>query len=298
MAGIDELRKIAARGFYAAEALTILVTIAQEKEVTPDELGFVKDCPELRLNLKVPAAIVKNVQRGLRAFMLDQLGDADSRRSLLAHLSSLSLFSGKKADTLSFLMGLLVDSHLVLNRVILERFEQLVGSSPKKEEDLHRFLVDHPILLDPLAVELKSKHQLGTEFITDFVLRRINDEYVLVEIENSTDRLFKKDGSFTADLTKAVAQVRDFQGWVSDNISYAQSKLPEIRHPWGLVVIGLRRDLGPEMVRRLGEENFSRRGHIRIVTFDDLLDQATAVYRNMLDGALLKTAPGGKAQAK
>jgi hypothetical protein len=103
-------------------------------------------------------------------------------------------------------------------------------------------------------------------------VRRITNEYVLIEIENSTDRLFTQDGSFSSHLMKAIAQVRDFQAWVSDNIAYAQTKLPGIRHPEGLVVIGRRNELSPSMDRRLAEENFSRHGHIRIVTFDDLLD--------------------------
>jgi hypothetical protein len=123
---------------------------------------------------------------------------------------------------------------------------------------------------------------LGDDFITDYVVRRINNEYLIVEIENSTDQLFNQNGQFSAALTGAVGQVRDFQGWISENIAYARTKLPDIRHPDGLVVIGRRRDLHPEMVRRLEEENFSRRGHIKIVTYDDLLTQASTIYKNML----------------
>ncbi len=130
---------------------------------------------------------------------------------------------------------------------------------------------------------MRNKHELGNDFITDFVVRRINNEYVLVEIENSTDKLFRQDGSFTSDLMKAVAQVRDFQAWISDNIAYAQTKLPGFRHPSGMVIIGRRSGLSVEMVKRLDEENFSRRGHIKIITYDDLLEQAKAVYRNILE---------------
>jgi hypothetical protein len=36
------------------------------------------------------------------------------------------------------------------------------------------------------------------------------------------------------------------------------------------------------MEKRLSEENISRRGHIKVVTYDDLLSVAKAVYQNTL----------------
>ena len=113
------------------------------------------------------------------------------------------------------------------------------------------------------------------------------NEYIVVEIERSTHKLFTKKGILTASLNTAIGQVRDFQAWLSDNIAYAQTKLPKIQRPDGLVIIGRRKDLAPEMERRLDEENFSRRGHIRIVTYDDLLEQAKTVYRNMAERPLV-----------
>jgi hypothetical protein len=59
-------------------------------------------------------------------------------------------------------------------------------------------------------------------------------------------------------------------------------KLPGIRHPEGLVVIGRRASLTPLMAQRLSE-NFSRRGHIKVVTYDDLLSQAHSSYRNTIE---------------
>jgi hypothetical protein len=193
-------------------------------------------------------------------------------------------------ERLNFLVDMLIDSHMYLNKAILKQFEDLLAAAPTREEELHKFLVEHPVLLDPFVTELRTKHELGDDFITDFVIRRMNNEYVVVEIENSTDKLFNNDGSFTADLMKAIAQVRDFQAWLGDNVAYAQTKLPHIRRPEGLVVIGRRPDLAPIMEKRLSEENFSRRGHIKVVTYDDLLWQAKAVYQNALDRPLVLRA--------
>jgi hypothetical protein len=83
-------------------------------------------------------------------------------------------------------------------------------------------------------------------------------------------------------LNDAIGQLRDFQAWIADNRAYAESKLPGIRRPEGLVVIGRHSQLSPELEKRLDEENFSRRGHIKVITYDDLLNQARVVYENLL----------------
>jgi hypothetical protein len=77
--------------------------------------------------------------------------------------------------------------------------------------------------------------------------------------------------------------VRDFQSWLTDNIAYARTKLPEISRPLGLVVIGRRMTLTPETNRSLEEENFMRHGHVRVVTYDDLINQARTIMNNILE---------------
>lgn len=222
----------------------------------------------------------------LREQLLVCLSDQEKKRQLFFILGIMGMISGfKEGDDSKFdhLSDLWVDSHLVLNINLLGQFESLLDSGPEREEDLQRFLTDHPILIEPFVSVLYTKQELGSDFITDFIIRRMNDQYVLVEIENSTDALFTKSGSFSAKLNTAIGQVRDFQAWVSENIAYAQKKLPYIKYPEGLVIIGRRKDLEEIEIKRLAEENFSRRGHIRITTYDDLLDQAKIVHRNLIE---------------
>ena len=222
----------------------------------------------------------------LREQLLVSLSDQERKRLLFYNLGMMGMMSGfKEGDDTKFdhWLDLTVDSHLVLNINLLGQFESLLDSGPEREEDLQRFLTDHPVLIDPFVSVLYTKQELGSDFITDFIIRRMNDQYVLVEIENSTDPLFTKNGSFTAELNTAIGQVRDFQAWVSENIAYAQKKLPYIKYPEGLVVIGRRKDLEEIEIKRLVEENFSRRGHIKITTYDDLLDQGKIVHRNLIE---------------
>jgi len=246
----------------------------------------------------VDVELTRLALRNVRKVVLDQLTDTYQKSRLLSAIAHQAMFQPDKVgqeERLNFLMDMLIDSQMILNKEILEGFERLLEQSPEREEKLHKFLIGHPVLLDPFVTELRSKHELGDDFITDFVIRRSNDEYVLVEIENSTDRLFNQNGTFSAELNAAIGQVRDFQAWVSENIAYARKKLPDIAHPEGLVVIGRRIGLLPDMQKRLAEENFSRRGHIKIITYDDLLAQAHTVYRNALERPVILRSRDHKA---
>lgn len=48
-------------------------------------------------------------------------------------------------------------------------------------------------------------------------------------------------------------------------------------------MIGRARDLDALKAERLDEENYSRRGHIKVVTYDDLLAQARTVHHNLVN---------------
>jgi len=284
--GIQYLCEFATHGPHSSAAFSILAAVSLGRVPTSADVHFLREHWDGLEKYKLDLGLVPEAIRRVREVVLDHLTDPYVKSQLLNAISSQAMFpadNSAQADRLDFLMDMLVDSHLVLNKEILEQFEALLDQVPEREEQLQRFLVEHPVLLDPFVTELRSKHELGDDFITDFVVRRTNDEYVVLEIENSTDQLFKQNGAFTQELMTAVGQVRDFQAWITYNIAYAQTKLPGIRHPDGLVVIGRRKTLSPEMEKRLSEENFSRRGHIKIVTYDDLLSQGRSVYRNAIE---------------
>lgn len=257
--GLAALAEMAAQGPNRTAALSVLAAVCLGRVPTSADLHFLREDWDQVKKYQLPNNAATTAIRALRETILDQLTDSYRKSDLLASISHQALFAEDnkaKDERLDLLLDMLIDSRLILNRSMLEEFERLLADGPGREEDLHQFLVSHPILLDPFVSEIRSKHELGSDFITDFVLRRTNDQYVLVEIENSTDHIFNNKGNFSGDLSIAIGQVRDFQAWVSDNIAYAQSKLPNIRHPDGLVVIGRKTDLTLEMERRLLEERY------------------------------------------
>ncbi|NQV13884.1 DUF4263 domain-containing protein [bacterium] len=228
----------------------------------------------------------------LRDRLLRTFDDDYEKGSFLLLLAAKSMqYFADEQNTRSqvdYLLSLILDNRLSLSSSTISKLQKAIDDAPEKEEQLQKLLTEHPVLLDPFVIELFSKQQMGNDFITDFVIRRTNNQYVLVEIENSTDKLFNKNGSFSSALMEAVAQVRDFQAWVSDNLSYVQKKLPEIKHPEGLVVIGRSTELSEIERKRLTEENHSRRGHIKIVTYDDLLAISTSVHKNIIERPIVR----------
>ena len=78
----------------------------------------------------------------------------------------------------------------------------------------------------------------GLEFVTDFVLRRLDNEYVLVEIEKPHDKLFGRGSDFSSKFTHAFGQILGFQEWVDENPAYARKFMPGIPPPRGLPVLG------------------------------------------------------------
>lgn len=173
----------------------------------------------------------------------------------------------------------LFDSTVRISQRLINQFEALL-SAGHKEEELQQFLFANPVFLHPLASQVLNKHKLGDDFITDYVIETLTGEYIAVEIEKPSDVIITKKGDMTALFTHAFGQVLDFIDWVERNIAYAQTKLPGISTPKGLLVIGRLDGLTQKEINKL--RRFSKNSmSIEIVTFNDLLDRAKALYRNI-----------------
>jgi len=277
-----------------ARAFEVATCICRECHPTSEDVTWLS--PEWNKYSRYPVSkdSAAYCLSSLRDQLLIAFADEYSRASFffLFGTQAMNSFSmtGVGRSRFDFILSLVVDNQIFLNSSIISKFDNLLESKPGKEEDLHRFLASHPVLIDPFARDIISKLEFGNDLITDFVVRRANNSYVLVEIENSTDKLFLSNGSFSSNLTQAIAQVRDFQAWVSDNLSYAQKKMPGIKHPEGLVVIGRSSCMTDVEIKKLAEENHSRRGHIKIVTYDELLDTARTVHKNIVSKPVVRSS--------
>jgi hypothetical protein len=86
-------------------------------------------------------------------------------------------------------LGILAEASISLTHRLLDEFRTLIESE-LPEETYQVFLKENSILLDPLSAETIAKHRLGTEFVTDFIIRRHDYRYIAVEIEKPQDSLY------------------------------------------------------------------------------------------------------------
>jgi hypothetical protein len=284
--GLDELLQLVRKGHYADIALRVLLHLAlgllpptDTKEGWSSALGY------------DPNNLADGAWTRLRELSLSQTTDRKSRNRL-TQVATIAFNHHEEVEAQDLFWRILTDSPLSLNEQIVSEFKLLLAAE-SSEEKLQAFLAEHPVFLDATAVEIVAKHKLGSEYVTDFVIRQVSGDYVLVEIEKSTDGLFTSKGRVHHELSDALAQVREFQRWVHDNIAYARTLLPGVSRPRGIVVIGRSADLTPQLRQVLDEENFSRRGYIEILTYDDLLERAQAIYQNLITPRRARGMRGG-----
>lgn len=170
-----------------------------------------------------------------------------------------------------------------LYAVILKEFETLLDSEPEREEILQSFLRNHPEILCPTKTRMWPKLALGAKK-TDFVFRDADLDYILVELEKSTHRLFRRDGHPNAKLNEARDQIIDWKRYLEDNLATVQTELGLTgisTNPRSLVVIGRSRSLSDDNRRKLTAiENDHPK--LRIMTYDDVYKSAKAAIENFL----------------
>jgi len=166
---------------------------------------------------------------------------------------------------------------------LLNDYKALLDSNPEREEILQVFLRNHPALLCPTHTRVWPKLALGARE-TDFVFLEASGDYVLVELERSTHRLFRKDGDSTQALNHARGQVIDWKRYLEDNLATVQREVGLVgisANPKSLIVIGRSQFLTLQHRRKLVSiENESPR--LKIMTYDDVYESAKAVIQNLL----------------
>jgi hypothetical protein len=175
-----------------------------------------------------------------------------------------------------------LDPHVAARKHFAQIIAELGALLEGPEEPAHQFLKLHPELLSPTHAAFWSKLALGDR-VTDFVFRGPTKEYLLVEIESPLRELFRKDGQQRQELTHAFDQIIDWRIFLENNLSYCQTELGLTgisANPEALIVIGRSADLSDENRRKLVTLQ-SQIPKLRIMTYDDLIENAKAVAENL-----------------
>lgn len=171
------------------------------------------------------------------------------------------------------------ESSIKITRRVIDGFERLIEND-LLEQPYQEYLAEHPVLIDPLAAQVIDRQRLGLELTTDFVIRRLDNDYILIEIEKPRDAIFTTKNDFTAEFNHAFGQVLDFQAWVNKHPDYARHHMPGISCPRGLLVIGRKNKLTAEQSDKLRQYCLNSQS-VSVLTYDDLVERARTLYANI-----------------
>ena len=219
----------------------------------------------------------------LNALALSIASDDDAAFWAACAIQELAVIDGAKEVKALFLA--MAARWLAVGPRTLLAYEELLGSNPDEETQFHAFFESHPELLDPMTLEVWSKPDLHGAAEPDFVIRRIDGTYVVVEIETPGKALVTSGLQVSARTTQAVAQALGYRAFLVERWAEAAARFPGFQTPECLVVIGMERDLSVEQRHVLRRENEGR-GGLRIVGFDWLAERARVLGRNVVEGSM------------
>ena len=167
----------------------------------------------------------------------------------------------------------------------LSQYQNLLNDHSKDEPAFHHFFEKHSQLLDPMVLDVWSKPDLHGEAEPDFLIRRIDGTYLVVEIETPAKMLVTQRAQLSAATTQAIAQALNYQDFLTRRATEASRIFPQFQPPDCLVVIGLQQPLHPRQQRALALQNRSHAG-MRVVGFDWLTDRASTLTRNLVESRI------------
>ena len=170
---------------------------------------------------------------------------------------------------------------LAIDSRTLAEFESLIAEKANDEPAFHLFLEKNPQLIDPLAFEVWSKPDIHGAKIPDFLIKRTDNTFLVVEIETPAKSIITSTYQLSAEANHAVSQAADYVEFLTTRNESIRTRLPDFTPPDSLVVVGLEHPLNAEQMRALQRENRTRHG-IRIVGFDYLLDRARSTLNNFI----------------
>jgi hypothetical protein len=241
----------------------------------------VQDRLELRIREVLEDPGTQAEAKRLLTSLIRGLLTSARRRVAIGQILSSSSLGPLRSEGDALLWEIISKSVLNISDGICDELSEIIVRD--EDENVYQsFFEGYPAVLDPLAAEIIPSQVLGEMFATDFVVRRLDDEYIFVEIEKPRDRVFTDYPQPTAALSHALAQVLSWFSWVEDNIAYAHSHgYPGIHSPRGLVIIGRTREMTAAQQRMLKQLNDLLRPRIHIATYDEILQSARNVLTNL-----------------
>lgn len=287
-AGLRELSDIAIKGLdsrRASMSMELLANIAAGSATAPLSLMWWTEMVDrLDAFLLAHPELEEKAQRRLVDIVLAFQDEDDVTHRVGSALSNLTM-SAKPAARKLF--AAISARWLAISAPVLAEYRKLIVDQPDREPVFQSFLTAHPHVLDPFAVEVWPQPDLYGFRSPDYIIRRADNSYVVVEIECPGKALVTAGNQVTFELTHAVSQVTDYDHYLMSKYGDLRLHFPAWDMPELLVVCGVESSLSAE--QKIALRNFNRGSRAKAVGFDWLADRAEAVSSNVVRGEIKVT---------
>jgi hypothetical protein len=226
-----------------------------------------------------------SLRKCARTYLADLLQSLDTFDLLIplgVAFGQLGIYSEAAAPEL---IRALSSRWLHLGPTVLKEYLQLISNRPDAEPEFQEFFCRHPQILEPMARQVWSQPDLHGAHEPDFVIRRADNTYVVVEIETPAKQIMTQGGQLTAAATHAEKQATDYRQFLDERVVEARRHFPGYTSAECVVVVGTEATL--TSAQRISLANVNRSRHnVRIVGFDWLADRAIAIIENLSSGEI------------
>lgn len=263
-------------------ALTLFSLAALDGTISPPRsMTIFPPSIQKAVNAKAdPGVLRSNASHALRMLILSLPTD-----DLMIPLSQSIIHLMDRQDVVETLVTALGVKWLRFGPPALDHYRQLIAESPDDEAAFQAFFCRYPQLLDPMAVKVWSQPDFHGALEPDFVVRRADDSYLVIEIECPGKLLMTKGAQLSGEATHAEKQAVEYESFLSERVQEARTHFPKYRRADCLVIIGTEAGLDQAQSDALERAN-QRRQNVRIAGFDWLEARARRLIENVSHGTV------------
>ena len=280
--GIDCLVQVAIdtpRVKNVTRVLTVLPLLATKDYSLKDELYL---STTIKKSITGKLDQIEDVPSYSRSKLIEFLLSFKDESDISIHLGTAitQLGIGGRDHAIKELIAAMGAIQFAVGEKKIKEYDLLI-SSGSDEPKFQTFFEENPQFLDPNVIQIWPKPNLGGKYIPDFIIRRSDDSYVVVEIETPSKGIITKSGQLFAVATQAEQQVIDYRTYLMERIRDARKHFPNFHEPEGLVVIGQEKLLSEKQLNSLQAINRTRY-KIEIVGFDKLKEKSKTITENVI----------------
>lgn len=223
-------------------------------------------------------ALSNQAHQLLHSYILSLETDTEVFKFLSSHLSKFSENQKEAREV----FAALASRFIAVGKPVISGFKSLIKNHANEERLFQEYFERYPQLLDPMAHEVWPEPNLHGSRFPDFVIRRRDNTYLVVEIECPSKRLITSGCQLSAETTHAVTQAFDYANFLNERHGEVKNYFPNFSSPDCLVVIGLEGGLTEEQKSVLSLENKYRNG-VKIVGFDWVIERAESIANNVIN---------------